>query len=152
MKIWNDHVTTRILPAYHRFLQWTEKSPYSLEMAKSELLTALKTWIKEADPAGPYFLGKDFSFADVCLAPWALRMWVLDHFKGGLGIPEKGQGGEDEQLWNRWHQWAEAVASRKSVSETMSDREHYMPIYQRYAEDRAQSEMAKAIREGRGVP
>ncbi|KIX99266.1 uncharacterized protein Z520_04842 [Fonsecaea multimorphosa CBS 102226] len=152
MKVWVDHITTRILPAYHRFLQHTEKSPYTLEKARAELLNALKTWISNADPEGPYFMGKDLTFGDVALAPWALRMWVFDHFKGGLGIPPPGQGGEDEQLWNRWRKWVDAVTSRKSVTETMSDKEHYMPIYQRYAEDRAMSEMAKATREGRGVP
>jgi len=153
MKVWVDHVTSRILPAYHRFLQHTDKSPYSLEKARSELLTSLKTWISNADPVGPFFLGADFSFGDIVLAPWAKRMWVLDHFKaGGLGIPEPGKGGEDEEVWNRWRKWAEAVSERKSVVDTMSEREHYMPIYQRYAEDRAMSEMAKATREGRGVP
>ncbi|KIW79308.1 hypothetical protein Z517_05920 [Fonsecaea pedrosoi CBS 271.37] len=152
MKVWVDHITTRILPAYHRVLQHTEKSPYPLEKARTELLNALKTWISNADPEGPYFMGKDFTFGDVALAPWAVRMWVLDHFKGGVGIPPPGQGGEDEQLWNRWRKWFDVVSSRKSVTETMSDKEHYLPIYQRYAEDRAMSEMAKAIREGRGVP
>ncbi|OAP57792.1 hypothetical protein AYL99_08530 [Fonsecaea erecta] len=136
----------------HRFLQHTEKSPYTLEKARAELLNGLKTWISSADPEGPYFMGKDFTFADVALAPWAVRMWVLDHFKGGLGIPPPGQGGEDEELWNRWRKWNDVVTSRKSVTETLSDQEHYMPIYQRYAEDRAMSEMAKATREGRGVP
>jgi glutathione S-transferase len=86
------------------------------------------------------------------LAPWAVRMWVFDHFKGGLGIPEPGKGGDDEELWNRWRKWSDAVGKRKSVVETLSDREHYLPIYQRYAEDRAMSEMAKATREGKGVP
>ncbi|KIW13599.1 hypothetical protein PV08_08788 [Exophiala spinifera] len=152
MKIWVDHVTTRILPAYHRFLQWTEKSPYSLEKAKTEFLGSLKTWIQQADPEGPYFLGKDISYADVALAPWALRLWVFDHFKGGSGIPEVGQASEDQSAWDRWHKWVAAIQSRKSVTETLSDREHYLPIYQRYAEDRAQSEMAKATREGKGVP
>jgi glutathione S-transferase len=79
-------------------------------------------------------------------------MWVFDHFKGGLGIPEPGQGGDDEEIWARWRKWSDAVAARKSVNDTMSETEHYLPIYQRYAEDRAQSEMAKATREGRGVP
>lgn len=153
LKIWVDHVTTRILPAFHRFLQHTGQSPYPLEKARAEFLDSLKTWIREADPDGPFFLGTEFSYADVCLGPWAVRLWVLDHFKqGGLGIPPAGQGGEDEQLWNRWRKWAEAIESRKSVIETLSDREHYLPIYQRYAEDRAQSELAKATREGRGVP
>jgi glutathione S-transferase len=35
---------------------------------------------------------------------------------------------------------------------TTSLREHYLPIYQRYADDTAQSELAKATREGKGVP
>jgi len=155
MKIWVDHVTTRIIPAYHRFMQWTEGKPYSLEKARAELLTALKTWIKEADPEGPYFLGRDFSYADVCLAPWAVRMWVLDHFKpGGLGIPTASDDddGDEEAVWTRWRQWTAAIEARKSVRDTLSETEHYLPIYQKYAEDRAQSEMAKATREGRGVP
>ena len=153
MKIWIDHITSRIIPAFHRFLQHTKESPYSIDDARKELLGHLKTWIKEADPTGPYFLGKEFSMADVALAPWGVRLWVLDHFKqGGLGIPEKGKGGEDEEDWERWRKWTAAVESRKSVVDTMSNREHYMPIYQRYAEDRAQSELAKATRSGRGVP
>jgi glutathione S-transferase len=81
-----------------------------------------------------------------------MRLWVFDHFKGGLGIPEEGKGGEDEQVWARWRKWIAAVQNRKSVKETMSDKEHYIPIYQSYADDTAQSEMAKAIRQGRGVP
>jgi glutathione S-transferase len=101
---------------------------------------------------GPFFLGPDFTLVDIQLAPWALRLWVFGHFKGGLGIPEKGQGGKDEEVWERWRVWVDAVSSRKSVKETMSERQFYLPIYQRYAEDRAQSELAKATREGKGVP
>lgn len=103
-------------------------------------------------PEGPYFLGSEFSLIDVVIAPWANRLWVFDHFKGGAGIPEEGQGGEDEEVWSRWRKWLKAVENRKSVKETLSEREHYLPIYQRYAEDKAQSEAAKAIRAGRGIP
>ena len=119
------------------------------------MLGHLKTWIREADVAtnGPYWMGADFSMADIALAPWAVRLWVFDHFKdGGLGIPEKGKGGEDEGVWERWRVWVAAVEGRKSVRETTSETEHYLPIYTRYAEDRAQSELAKATRTGRGVP
>jgi glutathione S-transferase len=153
MKIWIDHITSRIIPAFHRFLQHTKDSPYSLDAARAEFLGHLKTWIKEADPTGPYFAGEQFSMADVALAPWAVRLWVFDHFKdGGLGMPEKGKGGEDEEAWERWRVWVKAIQGRKSVQETMSEREHYLPIYTRYAENRAQSELAKATRKGRGVP
>jgi len=44
------------------------------------------------------------------------------------------------------------VEERPSVRDTTSEREKYLPIYQRYADDTAQSEMAKASRAGRGVP
>jgi glutathione S-transferase len=153
MKIWIDHITSRIIPTFHRFLQHTKDSPYSLDEARTEFLGHLKTWIEEADATGPYFMGEQFSMADIALAPWAVRVWVLDHFKeGGLGMPEKGKGGEDEDAWERWRVWVKAIEGRKSVKETMSEKEHYLPIYTRYAEDRAQSELAKATRKGRGVP
>jgi glutathione S-transferase len=103
-------------------------------------------------PTGPYFFGAEFSLVDVALAPWAVRLWVFDHFKGGVGIPEEGQGGEDEEVWRRWRVWRKEVEGRKSVNGTLSEREHYLPIYQRYAEDRAMSEAAKAIRAGKAIP
>lgn len=101
---------------------------------------------------GPFFLGSEFSLIDIVLAPWATRLWVFDHFKGGSGIPEEGKGGESEEVWGRWRKWVSAVEGRKSVRETGSEREYYLPIYGRYARDEAQSEAAKAIRAGRGIP
>jgi glutathione S-transferase len=155
-RIWSDWVTSRFIPAYHRFLQYQSKGDgdEGLSKKREEFLNLLKEFVKEMAPPsqGPFFLGPDFTLVDIQLAPWALRLWVFDRFKGGLGIPEKGQGGEDEEVWERWRVWVDAVSSRKSVKETMSEREFYLPIYQRYAEDRAQSELAKATREGKGVP
>ena len=81
-----------------------------------------------------------------------VRLWVFDHFKGGLGVPVEGQGGKFENVWARWRKWLSAIEQRKSIKETTSDAEHYLPIYQRYADDVAQSELAKATRKGTGVP
>lgn len=97
------------------------------------------------DPTGLYFLGKDLSLIDLVLAPWAVRLWVFDHFKGGANVPKDGWG-------KRWATWLEAIEKRESVVNSTSEREHYVPIYQRYADDTAQSELAKATREGKGVP
>lgn len=77
---------------------------------------------------------------------------MFDHFKGGLGLPAEGKGGEHEKTWSRWRKWVQAIESRPSVQATISDREHFLPIYQRYADDKSQSEMAKATRTGKGVP
>lgn len=149
-RIWADFITSRFIPSYHRFLQ--HQGQDGLDEKRQEFLGYIKEFTKEMDKEGPFFGGKDFGLIDIQLAPWALRLWVFDHFKGGLGIPEEGKGDEDEQVWERWRKWSEAVTSRKSVKETMSSHEHYLPIYQRYADDKAQSELAKATRSGKGVP
>lgn len=148
-KIWIDFVTSRIIPAYHRFLQHQPKSdPESdegLATVREDFQEQLKQFTQEMHPSGPYFMGEEVSLIDLILAPWGMRLWVFDHFKGGLRLPE-------EQWTKRWAKWLSAVQERQSVVSTMSEKEHYLPIYERYAKDIAQSEMAKAIRSGKGVP
>lgn len=119
---------------------------------RGEFLGRLKEFAAEMDGEGPFFLGKEPSLIDFVVAPWVVRLWVFDHFKGGVGISDEGTGGEDEDVWARLRKWKAAVEERPSVRDTTSERERYLPIYQRYADDTAQSEMAKASRAGRGVP
>ena len=145
--------TGRINPSYHRFLQHQPSSDQGgLATKRNEFLSHLKTFTKEMHPTGPFFSGSSPTLVDFTLAPWALRIWVFDHFKGGSGIPTEDQGGEDEAVWKRWRTWVKAMEERPSLRDTMSEREHYMPIYQRYADDTAMSEAAKAIRAGKGIP
>ncbi|CAL5872345.1 uncharacterized protein PFLUO_LOCUS6607 [Penicillium psychrofluorescens] len=150
-RIWIDYVTSRIIPAFHRFLQYQPTGPQDggLDKARQEFLDHLKVWTKEMHATGPFFLGDELSAPDLVLAPWAVRLWAFDEFKGGVGIPS---GGPDEAVWDRWRKWVAALEDRKSIVETTSEREHYLPIYKRYADDEAQSELAKATRAGRGVP
>ncbi|KAI1288973.1 putative glutathione S-transferase [Xylaria venustula] len=158
-RIWTDYITSRIIPAYHRLLQF-QPSSYEgdgaarLDELRAELRKHLLEFAAEmADAAqGPFFGGAEIGLVDIALLPFATRLWVFDEFKGGLNIPDKGKGGEDEEKWERWRVWLDAVKSRDSFRNTLSDREHYVPIYKRYADDVAQSEMAKATRAGRGVP
>ncbi|KAL4898316.1 thioredoxin-like protein [Aspergillus ambiguus] len=158
-RIWIDYVTSRIIPAFHRFLQYQpangENAEEGIAGHRADLLAKLAEWTREMHPDGPFFLGQDISLPDLVLAPWAVRLWVLDHFKpGGLGIPAEGQAATpaDEEVWKRWRTWLWAVEARRSVRETTSETEFYLPIYRRYAENTAQSELAKATRAGRGVP
>ena len=81
-----------------------------------------------------------------------MRLWVFDHYKEGLGIPEEGKGGDDEAVWARFRKWLKAIEERPSIRNTLSEKEHYLPIYERYHQNTAQSELAKATRKGRGVP
>ncbi|KAK4549040.1 hypothetical protein LTR36_007496 [Oleoguttula mirabilis] len=146
-RIWTDFCTSRIIPAFHRFLQFQPMDDKAgLEEARKEFLDKLNEFAKEMDEAGPFFLGEEPSLIDFVIAPWIMRLWVFDHYKGGLGIPK------DDAAWDRFRTYQKALEERPSIKNTLSEKEHYLPIYQRYADNTAQSELAKATRKGRGVP
>lgn len=131
-KIWIDFVSTRFIPAFHRLLQHTPDKPYSLDEAKLEIRGHLKSWISQASDDGDFWSGKELDMVDVTLAPWAVRLWVFEHFKGVKDlVPAEDQGGDDEKIWARWRKWAAAVEGRDSVAKTLSEREKYLVIYQR---------------------
>jgi len=151
-RIWIDHISTRIVPAFYRFIQHSDQKTYTLDDARAEFLGHVKTFIREADPEGPYFLGQRFSMVDIMLAPWLCRLFLFDYYKGGTGIPSEGDGGDDEAVWRRWRNWAQAVEARDSVQDTLSDRHQYVDAYRRYAEDTTQSQVGQATRGGRSLP
>ena len=161
-RVWIDFISTRLVPSFYRLLQHTpSKSNYSLDSAREELKGHVLTLAREMAPStsGPYFLGAEFSLVDVSVAPWVLRLFLIEHYKtGGHGIPAEGDldgkdgAGEDEALWRRWHVFAKAIEGRQSVKETMSEREQYVGAYRRYAEDTTQSGAGRATREGRVLP
>lgn len=163
-RLWIDHISSRIVPAFYRFLQHTPEKPYSVDDARSEFLGHIKTWTREVleldaerddagESNGPFFLGDRFSLVDVTLIPWALRLFLIEHYKpGGVGIPEEGKGGEDEDVWGRWRAWIKAIKERESVMSTMSEDEKYIDVYKRYAEDETGSQVGQATRGGRGLP
>ncbi|KAI1372744.1 glutathione S-transferase [Hypoxylon crocopeplum] len=163
-RLWIDHVGNKIVPGFYRFIQHTPDKGYSVEDARESFLGHVKTLVKEmldndgeseseGGEGGPWFLGKTFGLVDVMLAPWAKRLFLIDHYKpGGLGIPEPGRGGADEEVWGRWRVWFEAITSRQSVKDTWSDDAQYIEAYRRYAEDTTQSEVAQATRKGERLP
>lgn len=140
MRIWQDYITSRIIPSFHRFLQHQPSSAggsdEGLQNACNEFRGHIKEFTKEMHPKGPYFMGAEPTMIDFIIAPWAVRMWIFEHFKHVPGIPAEGQGGADEEIWTRWRKFRTAIEGRKSIRETTSDREHYLPIYQRYADDK----------------
>ena len=47
---------------------------YTLDEARATLHGHILAFARQADPAGPWFLGERFSLVDVALAPWAKRL------------------------------------------------------------------------------
>ncbi|KAK3311001.1 glutathione S-transferase [Chaetomium strumarium] len=161
-RLWINHIVTKIVPVFYRLLQHTPEKEYPIEEARADFLKGLRDFAQEMlDSAGetlgaadgPWFLGSRFSMVDVMLAPWAKRLFLIDHYKpGGVGIPKKGERGENEEVWARWERWFEAVVNRESVKATWSDDEKYIEAYKRYAEDTTQSQVGQATRQGRSLP
>ncbi|KAM0130956.1 hypothetical protein ACHAQE_005247 [Botrytis cinerea] len=147
LKIWTDHITSRVVPAFNRFLQYQSvslKDPRVLAI-RNKFLTSLYEFTQEMHPIGPYFTGKEPCIVDYVLAPWALRIWVFDYFKGGLHIEELGE------LTGRWEKWLEAIEKRKSIQMTLSATEYYLPIYERYADSVPYVKIEKSREEEDGV-
>jgi glutathione S-transferase len=153
-RLWIDHIGSKIIPGFYRFIQHTPDKPYSIEQARSDFLGGIKTLVEEMDNGGgAWFLGGRFTMVDIMLAPWAMRLFLIDHYKpGGVGIPAEGSGGPDEKVWARWRKWYGAIVERQSVKDTWSDDEYYIQAYKRYAEDTTQSQVGQATRKGEKLP
>lgn len=148
-RLWIDHICTKIVPGFYKLLQHTPDKSYSIEQAREEFHKNIRTFTKEMDPAGPWFLGEQFSLVDILLAPWAQRLFLIDHYKnGGVGIPKAG----GDEVWARWRKWYDAVVERPSVKETWSDDERYIVAYKRYADDTTKSLVGQATRQGQRLP
>lgn len=150
-RLWIDHISSRIVPGFYKVIQHTPDKAYSIEDARRDFLGNIKMLVKEMDPEGPWFLGQQFSLVDVMLAPWAKRLFLIDHYKpGGVGIEQEKS--KDAETWTRWQTWFDAVGARPSVLDTWSDDQQYIEAYRRYAEDTTGSMVGQATRQGSRLP
>ncbi|KAF3764199.1 glutathione S-transferase [Cryphonectria parasitica EP155] len=150
-RLWIDHVCTKIVPGFYKMIQHTPDKAYTIEDARKEFLGNIKTWVKEMDARGPWFLGPRFSLVDIMLAPWAKRLFLIDHYKpGGVGIQEAKK--YDPKTWERWQTWYEAILDRQSLRDTASSDDKYIEAYKRYAEDTTGSLVGQATRSGNRLP
>jgi hypothetical protein len=75
---------------------------------------------------------------------------VLKKYKGFV-LPS-GDSSEEGKVWKRIHEWIDATLSRPSVVATSSDAEQYFSVYERYANNTANSAVARATRAGANLP
>ena len=75
---------------------------------------------------------------DCVIAPWIVRLDILVEHRD-LKISELGEGLEG---------YVKRILERKSVKDTISEKEAYKSVYQRYLNNTAESEVAKATRKG----
>ncbi|KAF3941022.1 hypothetical protein ABW19_dt0201574 [Dactylella cylindrospora] len=145
-RIWIQFVGSNILPSFHRWLQFQGEDA---KKGREEYLENIKKFAEQLDPEGPFWLGNEVTLPDIIIAPWVVRNWVFDQFKDNNGDWPSAKDGE---IWARWDKYVKAIEELDAVKDTTSDKEHYLPLYQRYADNTAQSEAAKAIRSGKPIP
>ncbi|KAF8884868.1 glutathione-S-transferase [Mucidula mucida] len=137
-RIWIDHVAKSCVPSFFRLVQFQE--PERQASAREELYEALRAFAGQVKR--PYFFGDEFTMVDAAIAPWIVRDHVVGEFRGY----ERGEVSEE------WVEYAGVVEKRESIAKTTSAKEHYTEIYGRYLNNESQSEVAKAVRSGRGLP
>ena len=115
----------------------------SRRKATNELADGLLHVISQMDDNGPYIMGKNISMADIMLYPHCSRFYILQKYRG-FHLPDTG--------FERFYAWMEAMASLDCVQQTVADKTRLLEKYRRYADDTADTLVATAIREGKGLP
>jgi glutathione S-transferase len=83
------------------------------------------------------------SNVDIALIPWAYRFYVLEHYRGSdYRIPN------DSIALQAYHKWYEYVMKLPAVALTLPDKAQYLHHIRKYAENRANSQVAHAVRSG----
>lgn len=140
VRMWVDHISKKIVPGFFRLMQAQEEN--NQNESRKDLEKAIYQFAEQLK--GPYFTGEQFGMADIALVPFIQRQYFVLQKHRALSIPK------DSEVWQKWHRWVEAVLAQESVQNTMSDPEHYAPILERYLNNTAESDMAKATRQGQG--
>ncbi|KAI0061960.1 glutathione-S-transferase [Artomyces pyxidatus] len=137
-RLWIDHISKAVVPSFFRLVQAQDPEKQAIALEENcKALRALAEAVK-----GPYFGGEEWGLVDTAVVPWIVRDYVIAEHRG-YKRADVGGG---------WEEYAKRLESRESVLRTSSGKKHYEKIYGRYLRDEAQSEAAKATREGRPVP
>jgi glutathione S-transferase len=105
-RLWIDHTTKAIIPAWLRLVQGQTKEQQ--DAAREELYEAQRKLAQQVK--GPYFAGEEFGLVDVANAPWAARQYILAEHRGY----------DRTQVGKGWSEYAERLAMRESVGKTTS--------------------------------
>lgn len=102
-RIWTDFCTSRIIPAFHRFLQFQPMTDEEgLEEARSEFLAKLKEFAKEMDREGPFFLGEEPSLIDFVVAPWMVSQPTTADLVAVMPAPSPMHPFQSLETVQRW--------------------------------------------------
>lgn len=137
---WSTFASEKIVPQYYKLLMAQDEA--AREAARTAVLGGLATWSDAMHTQeGPFFLGEQFSYADVALFPWMERLLTVGAAYRNFVLPE-------EPRFDRLRSWHEACQRRPSVRATLADESKLVANYAGYADNTATSAVAKSVRGG----
>ena len=144
-RIWGDHIAKRIVAGNFKLQLAQEK--HEQDEAREKLLDGVHELFEQLDTSkGTYFGGSNPGYLDYLLVPFTVRWhYGMERFRD-LVVPDS------DASWQAFRSWRQAMESRDSVKNTMSEEKHLMVIINRYLKNEAQSEAAKATRKNEAVP
>ena len=143
VRIWSDHITKKIVPPFYAML--IKETEQERQESKDAILNNIQLLMNAMSENGPFFLGNEFGMVDIMLAPYAQRIPVLLKTYRGFDIP-------DNEKFSRYYRWWNAVKDVDAVAQTFQPEDNLIAKYKRYTDGTARTEVADAIRQGKGLP
>ncbi|KAF9566380.1 hypothetical protein EC968_003785 [Mortierella alpina] len=133
---WGNHVQSVIHKASVT-LDATESAKLRQEIIKE--LEKVNVLLEKAsrtamDTAGPFFLGGRFTFADLAIAPFLARFFLISAFQEDKDAVSKEfeQSLQKNSNLKRFNEWRQAVVARATVQKATADEESIKNIYRKY--------------------
>ncbi|OAQ34479.1 glutathione S-transferase [Linnemannia elongata AG-77] len=127
------HWGARTQPAHHKatFISDATEAAANREALVVELEKFNKLLVDahrvEGDGHGPFFLGDKFTFADLAIAPFLARFFLLGQYNDSKEVTQK----EFPQL-ERFFEWKEAVTARLTVQKATPSQETLTNNYRKW--------------------
>lgn len=137
-----DAISKKIVPAHFRVLQSQDEKDQ--KEARKDYVAGVREFASKIKQGKTFHGGAEIDAADINLAPWAAREYLIEEHRGGPLT--------EEEVGSEYMAWKKAILQRPSLVDTMSERDKYAPIYGRYLRNEAQSEAAKATQGGKVIP
>ncbi|KAF9387487.1 hypothetical protein CPB97_002520 [Podila verticillata] len=127
--------STLVQPAHHKAAYTSD--PEETVKHRAALLVELEKFEKLLTKAkvteeGPYFLGKDFTLADLAIAPFLVRFFLIDAYHRVEGAPDFLEAKEVKEKLPRFLAWKAAIEERESVKKTTPDLEYIKQMYKKF--------------------
>ncbi|KAI8605130.1 hypothetical protein EDD21DRAFT_411389, partial [Dissophora ornata] len=87
---------------------------------------------KESDADGPFFLGEKFTFADLAIAPFLARFFLVTAFQEKAVAAEFEKSLQGNEKVKRFLEWRDAAVQRESVQKATPEKEVLEDVYRKF--------------------